>query len=184
MKTSIWEKDGYILRLATKDDAEEYYSNNFNPLHPETARLTGSKSEFSYDEVVNFFRQCIDAKDRYDFVIVSPDGHIIGESVINEIDSHINSANFRIALFHPEGYSRGIGTWVIRNTMKFAFENINLHRLELDVFSFNTRAIKVYEKAGFKHEGVLRDAIKDGQDYADDILMAILEDEWRELNFS
>ncbi|OUQ08155.1 GNAT family acetyltransferase [Massilimicrobiota sp. An142] len=38
-----------------------------------------------------------------------------------------------------------------------------------------------YEKVGFKHEGVLRDAIKDGDQYADDILMSILEDEWREM---
>ena len=53
--------------------------------------------------------------------------------------------------------------------------------MELDVFSFNPRARRVYEKAGFKVEGVLRDAMKDGDRYADDILMAILEDEWRAL---
>jgi len=58
---------------------------------------------------------------------------------------------------------------------------LHLHRLELDVFSFNTRAEKAYIKAGFKREGVLRDAIKDGDTYADDILMSILEDEWKEL---
>ena len=42
-------------------------------------------------------------------------------------------------------------------------------------------AEKTYLKAGFKREGVLKDAVKDGDQYADDILMAILEDEWREL---
>ncbi len=51
----------------------------------------------------------------------------------------------------------------------------------LDVYSFNPRAEKTYLKAGFKREGVLKDAVKDGDQYADDILMAILEDEWREL---
>ena len=65
-------------------------------------------------------------------------------------------------------------------TQEFAFESLKLHRLELDVFSFNIRAQKAYRKAGFKTEGVLRDAIWTGEDYADDILMAILEDEWRE----
>jgi hypothetical protein len=50
-----------------------------------------------------------------------------------------------------------------------------------DVYSFNPRAEKTYLKAGFKREGVLKDAVKDGDQYADDILMAILEDEWREL---
>lgn len=46
---------------------------------------------------------------------------------------------------------------------------------------FNVRAEKCYLKAGFKREGVLRDAVLNGDEYADDILMSILEDEWREI---
>ena len=69
---------------------------------------------------------------------------------------------------------------MIDKTLEFAFEDIKLHRVELDVYSFNQRAIYAYEKAGFKHEGVLRDAVKDGETYADVILMAILENEWIE----
>ncbi len=60
-------------------------------------------------------------------------------------------------------------------------EELKLHRLALDVYSFNPSAEKVYLKAGFKREGVLRDAIMNGDKYADDILMSILEDEWRAL---
>ncbi len=82
----IGERDGYILRAAQKDDAENYYNQNFNPLDPEVARLTGCKPYFSHDEVVSFFLSCIDNDDRRDFLIISPDGKIIGESVINEID--------------------------------------------------------------------------------------------------
>ncbi len=66
-------------------------------------------------------------------------------------------------------------------TRDFAFEQLKLHRLELDVFSFNPRAEKAYLKAGFKREGILRDALWDGEKYADDILMAILEDDWKEI---
>lgn len=44
-------------------------------------------------------------------------------------------------------------------TRDFAFEKLNLHRLELDVYSFNSRAEKAYLAAGFKREGVLRDAV-------------------------
>lgn len=53
--------------------------------------------------------------------------------------------------------------------------------LELDVFSFNPSAEKAYQSAGFKREGVLRDAIWNGKEFADDILMAILEDEWKQI---
>ena len=66
--------------------------------------------------------------------------------------------------------------------MELGLQNgLRVHRLTLDVYSFNPRAEKTYLKAGFKREGVLKDAVKDGDQYADDILMAILEDEWREL---
>ena len=64
-------------------------------------------------------------------------------------------------------------------TRDFPFRELRLHRLSLDVFSFNPRAKRAYEKAGFRVEGVLRDAIRDGDSYADDILMSILEDEWK-----
>lgn len=177
----IGEKDGYILRAAQKEDAENYYRQNYDPLDPEVARLTGCKPSFTRDEVVNFFLSCIDDEDRYDFLILSPDGNIIGESVINEIDRELRSANFRIGIFHSDVCGKGIGTWAIRTTCEFAFETLRLHRLELDVFSFNPRAERAYLKAGFKREGILRDAVKDGNTYADDILMAMLEDEWRAL---
>lgn len=176
-----WTKDGFVLRLAQVEDAEAYFQQNFNPLDSEVARLTGCKEVFTHDEVVNFFMQCVDDNDRYDFLIINPDGRIIGESVINEIDWKARSANFRIAIFQSAERGRGIGSWVIKATRDFAFEKLKLHRLELDVFSFNPSAEKAYQSAGFKREGVLRDAIWNGKEFADDILMAILEDEWKQI---
>ena len=179
-----WEKDGYVLRLARSEDAEDYYRQNFCPLDPEAARLTGCKAEFTREEVVGFFLRCIDAEDRYDFLVVDPAGEIVGESVINEIDEETRSANFRVALFRSCARGRGLGGWVIAKTRDFAFGPLGLHRLSLDVFSFNPRAIRAYERAGFRREGVLRDAVRDGDGYGDDILMALLEDEWREIKMS
>lgn len=175
----FFEKDGYILRLAKKEDALDYYRNNFDPLDSEVARFTGSKTSYSQEEVVDFFKKCIDAKNRYDFVVIEPEGHIIGESILNEIDNELKSANYRVALFHKDYRNRGIGSWIIKNTLSFAFDVLKLHRVELEVFSFNPRAIHSYKKAGFKQEGRLKDSIKDGNDYGDTILMAILEDDWK-----
>ena len=42
----IWEKDGYLLRPARVSDAEDYYAQNYDPLEPETARLTGCRAAF------------------------------------------------------------------------------------------------------------------------------------------
>lgn len=101
--------------------------------------------------------------------------------MINEIDARTRSANFRIAIFDYKNLGKGIGSWAVQKTVDYAFSELHLHRLSLDVFSFNPRAKHVYEKAGFIQEGILRDAAMDPADgsYADVILMAILEDEWQ-----
>ena len=182
MNTEILgKKDGYIIRLAKIQDATNYYEQNFFPLDKEVARLTGSKEVYTKEEVETFFLRSLEDDDRYFFLIIAPNGRIIGESIINEIDWNLRSANFRIGLYQLTERGKGIGTWATEATRDFAFEKLRLHRLELDVYSFNPRAEKVYLKAGFKREGVLRDAIMDGNEYADDILMSILEDEWKAL---
>ena len=177
-----WEKDGFRMRPARMEEAERYYEQNFNPLDPETARMAGCKAAFSREEVLSFFRSAVESPDCCLFLVFAPDGRIIGESVINEIDFALRCANFRIAIYRPAERGRGIGSWMVQTTRDFAFEVLKLHRLSLDVFSFNTRAEQVYRKAGFQREGVLRDAVLDGGQYADDILMSMLEEDWKRLN--
>lgn len=178
-KTYIQERDGFVIRLAKAEDADNYYNDNYCPLDKDIVRYTGCKEEFTKEEVQSFFLKSLKDNNRYFFLIISPEGRIIGESVINEIDWKLRCANFRIAIFHPSARGHGIGTWATEFTRDFAFQELKLHRLELDVFSFNPRAEKAYLKAGFKREGILKDAIMDGGQYADDILMAMLEDEWK-----
>lgn len=180
MKQSILGgKAGYLMRRARPEDAECYYLQNYCPLDRETARLTGCKEAFTREEVLQFFSDSLEDPERAFFLIIAPDGRIAGECVINEINRKLRCANFRIAIFHPQDRGRGIGLWAVKLTRDYAFEQLRLHRLELDVYSFNPRAEKTYLKAGFKREGVLRHAVMDGGQYADVILMAILEDEWK-----
>ena len=175
------EKKGYTIRKAVKGDAEAYYEQNFNPLDKEVARLTVTKKVFTKEEVVSAFIRFVEDEERTFFLIIAPDGRIIGESVINELDFEMRCANFRIAIFDKDEWGKGIGTWAVEVTRDYAFEVLHLHRLALSVFSFNPRAKRVYEKVGFQVEGVLRDAVLEDGCYADEILMAILEDEWRSL---
>lgn len=180
-KTDVrWEReDGHVLRLARAGDVDAYWEG-LSRFDPEGALLTGSRDHYERDEVTSFFLRCVDDPDRRDLLILSPGGAVLGESVINEIDWEARSANFRMALFGARARDRGLGSWACALTCDYAFEGLGLHRLELDVFSINPRAERVYAKTGFVREGVLRDAIllPDGS-YCDDVLMAILEHEWR-----
>lgn len=178
----MWERDGYVLRPLRAEDAEAYFRQGFADPDPEIQRLTGSDpAAFTHEKVTAYVRACLQAGDRRDFLLLSPEGRIIGESVVNEIDWAARCGNFRIGMFRSADCGRGVGSWAVRMTRDFAFETLGLHRLELDVFSFNPRAVRAYEKAGFRREGVRRDAVWDGAAYGDDILMSILEDEWRKM---
>ena len=54
-----FERDGFVLRPARAEDAGDYYEQNFAPLDPEVARLTGSPERFERDDVIGFFLRCI-----------------------------------------------------------------------------------------------------------------------------
>jgi RimJ/RimL family protein N-acetyltransferase len=56
---------------------------------------------------------------------------------------------------------------------------LNLHRVWLHVYEFNPRAVRVYEKVGFRHEGRLRQAIFHDGRYWDTLVMGLLHAEWR-----
>ena len=66
----------------------------------------------------------------------------------------------------------------MRVILRFAFTELNLHRVSLTVFDYNQRAIRSYEKAGFRMEGRQRGFLKrEGQRW-DLIYMGILRSEW------
>jgi RimJ/RimL family protein N-acetyltransferase len=66
----------------------------------------------------------------------------------------------------------------VRTMLKFGFETLNLHRVELEVFAFNPRALRCYEKAGFKKEGTRRQVHFYEGRYHDAFYMGILQEEF------
>ncbi len=74
----------------------------------------------------------------------------------------------------------GYGRRAVQSIKKVAFEELNAHRLWLDVFDFNERARNLYESEGFKIEGKFRESVKSGDERKSLIFMSMLETEYRE----
>ena len=74
---------------------------------------------------------------------------------------------------------RGYGTDAVRTLCRFGFEQMNLHRIELQVFAHNAAARRVYEKAGFVEEACSRAAHWGDGAWWDDVLMSLLAGELR-----
>ena len=68
---------------------------------------------------------------------------------------------------------------MLQTLLRFGFEQLNLNRICLRVFAENERAIRLYEKTGFQHEGRWRQAEYRHGRYHDMLWMSVLRDEWQ-----
>jgi diamine N-acetyltransferase len=101
----------------------------------------------------------------------------VGLVSLTNIDTVHRHAEFHILIGPDSAKDRGVGTLATRAMLQHGFGDLNLHRIALTVLARNARAIRVYEKVGFRREGVLRDAVYKNGAYQDLIAMAILGDE-------
>jgi len=106
----------------------------------------------------------------------------IGELNLDVVNWPGRDAFVGLGIGETEYWSKGYGTDVMKVLLRFAFTEINLRRVTLTVFEYNPRAIRSYEKAGFCHEGHLRNYLnREGRRW-NELYMGILREEWMELN--
>ncbi len=104
---------------------------------------------------------------------------LVGVCGLHDLHWQTRQAAFGITVGDKAAQGKGHGTEATRLMVGFAFETLNLNRVWLKVYEGNDRAARVYEKAGFRKEGVLRDdAFRDGR-YRDSIVYGILRAEWK-----
>ena len=117
------------------------------------------------------------------FAIRPVDGQtLLGYVELDGIMWSNGNAWLGLGLGDRDNWGKGYGTEAIRLALNFAFNELNLHRIQLSVFSYNERALALYEKLGFVREGLFREHLRrDGQFY-DMILYGLLRREWQAAN--
>ncbi len=146
---------------------------------PEIARLTRySTRPMATEEVERFFQSRLLSTESVAYGIhLRPSGRLVGLTTFSSLDPDNGSVLFHITIGERDAWGHGYGTEAAQLMLWLAFERIGLHRVGLTVFAFNERAIRSYEKAGFRIEGRLREAIARDARYWDEIQMGILRDE-------
>ncbi len=112
--------------------------------------------------------------------IVDESDNILGLVSLVKIDNINQSAELHIMIGGLNNRGKGIGTFAVKGVLNHAFFNLNLNRIELTVLSNNERAIALYEKIGFKREGIKRKARYKNGKFVDMILYSLLKDEYYE----
>ncbi len=104
---------------------------------------------------------------------------LIGNCSLGGASPEHRSATLGIVIGEKSYWDGGYGTDTMRTLCRFGFAEMNLHRIQLEVLAGNDRAKHVYEKIGFRVEGVRRDAHFRHGAYRDSIIMGLLEGELR-----
>lgn len=105
-------------------------------------------------------------------------GKCIGQARLKVRESD-KKARYAVGIFDEQVLNQGVGTEITQTVLKYAFETLELHRVDLKVLAFNKRAIACYEKCGFVREGVEREGAYIEGKWEDDWIMSILEQEYR-----
>lgn len=166
------------LRAAERDDLPTFV-RWFND--PEVLHFLMMHDRMSLAKEERWFENLLSESDIFFFVVealedrkVTP----IGTLGLHRVDWKNSNTEFGISIGEKAYWGQGYGTEATRLVLRYAFHELNLKRVYMDVYDFNTRAIRSYEKAGFTHEGTKRQALfRDGR-YHDVHVMGMLREEF------
>lgn len=152
---------------------------------PDLKKLTGSvfNDKEAYadpqpeekEKIRKWYMTRNEQNNRLDLAVVHKNSNqVIGEVVFNEYDEETNNVNFRV-LLSESSCNKGLGTEAISMFIKYGMEELELHKISLEVFSFNPRAERVYQNVGFKLEGIKREDFLYNNEYIDTKIYGMLK---------
>jgi len=126
-----------------------------------------------------WYEQISPHNEAYNFAIEALDTHqYIGGCGVHNLDYKNGRVEIGVFIGDEAYLGKGYGTDAMKVLVKFIFEQMNIHKIKLEVYSFNQRAQKCYEKVGFKKEAVLKDEIFRNGQYHDIICMSMFKEEY------
>ncbi|MCL5997534.1 MAG: GNAT family N-acetyltransferase [Chloroflexi bacterium] len=149
---------------------------------PDIRCLTGEVTPMTEKGADEWFEKISNDPGRVWFVIVVQEsGKLIGETGLLRMFPAWRTTDLSIIIGEKEAWRQGYGSEAIHLLLDYAFGYLNFHRVAIGVVGFNQRALRFYEKVGFKREGIQRDGYFFNHRYSDFVMMSILEDEYRSL---
>lgn len=169
--------EGKLVRLRAREPGDEPLLYRwFND--PEVTEHLTVRYPLSHAQEKAFIEGAAVSYDRATFGVETiAEGKLIGGVSLEQASPENRRATLGIALGDKQFWNGGYGTDTMRVVCRFGFESMNLHRIDLEVYGTNARARRVYEKVGFRQEGVLREAVYKYGRYEDIVHMGLLEGE-------
>lgn len=111
-------------------------------------------------------------------IAIKENDALVGVTGLSQINFKNRHTVFGIFIGEKSEWGKGYGTEATALITGYAFETLNMNRVWLQVYEYNERGIRAYERVGFKREGVFRQHRYHEGRYWDTIVMGILREEW------
>lgn len=165
----------YLARFR-REDIEVIALHFSNPEF--TVFLRGYGVTFSLeDEQARFESISKSRPEQVIFAILTLEHRLIGGCDLRDIVHRTGTAELGIAIYDPSDWNQGYGTEAVTLMLRYAMFHLNLHNVLLRVFGFNPRAIRAYQKVGFREIGRRRGAAVLGGERFDEVYMDITQGE-------
>jgi RimJ/RimL family protein N-acetyltransferase len=164
-----------ILRAFEREDAERCYRWMNDP---NIVRTLKSRYPIAFQNEMEWLDRAMHASvtERHFAIERKDDRTHVGNASIHDIEWVSRVASFGLFIGEPSAWNRGFGSDAIRTLVRFAFDEMNLRKLRIDVFDYNDRAKHVLETQGFVQEGRLRaEFYRDGA-YHDIVILSTFRD--------
>ncbi len=164
-----WEREDVKLRWET-DQTADATELRLRDWHGPPQSLQQREAEFDASQA--------EADPGTVSLIIQRDDQVVGDINLFHIDVRNRNASVGLSVWRADDRGKGYGSDALRSVLRWAFSELNLHRVELSVAPENAAAIHVYEKLGFVHEGSRREAHFSDAAYGDDVMMGLLRREF------
>jgi len=150
---------------------------------PEIEKMVGGYSyPISKEQQINWFNSNGNNQNNLRLIIETEEDGAIGFANIVNIDWKNRSAFHGIKIANKKFRSKGIGTDTVMAVMRYAFEELQLNRLDGSIIKYNEASRKLYcDKCGWVVEGVKRKSSFKLNEYHDELILGILREEYFEL---
>jgi RimJ/RimL family protein N-acetyltransferase len=143
----------------------------------EVTRYLGRRAGAALYQEVDFFKKAGESKNSVMW-IVEVDGEAVGAIGIHDIDWQNGHATTGILIGAKERWRQGIASEAMRLRTRYAFRELNLHKLVTEVFVDNVASRRALEKTGYRTIGISRDHFFTGGRWHDVWLGEVLREDW------
>jgi putative acetyltransferase len=145
--------------------------------HPEVDPFLAARRPRTREELLELVERSRREPAAFGRMIVEVDGERAGVMGYERSNERSRIARLGGLAIHPRFRGRRVADEAARLLQRYLFDELRYHRLELEIYGFNERAIAHAERSGFVREGVKRKAyLRDGQ-WVDGICFALLADD-------